>query len=193
MSARSKSKVENWDAFWKYLGFAKVNALARGGRRAEHHFHLSFKAPYRFPTSIKHPCDLPFDPSPHNGLRLSPTPRCAHFSTPASSTQLTRHEQTLTFQVHISISVFHIHVLVCLSVRPIYTCPLLMLFVGEAQLYLPYTTAAGQDVVLEAAKLNGSQRRTWFIGDSGIDGASAFWSMVKLINHSRYYACTLPH
>ncbi|AAW45309.1 hypothetical protein CNBH3810 [Cryptococcus deneoformans B-3501A] len=43
---------------------------------------------------------------------------------------------------------------------------------GEAQLYLPYTTAAGQDVVLEAAKLNGSQRRTWFIGDSGIDAGA---------------------
>lgn len=72
--------------------------------------------------------------------------------------------------------------------------PPLTICVGEPQLYLPYVTAAGQDVVLEAARLNGSQRRTWFIGDSGIDGASAFWSItVKLIGHSWYYACTLPH
>ncbi|KGB76950.1 hypothetical protein CNBG_2788 [Cryptococcus deuterogattii R265] len=43
---------------------------------------------------------------------------------------------------------------------------------GEPQLYLPYVTAAGQDVVLEVARLNGSQRRTWFIGDSGIDAGT---------------------
>lgn len=86
------------------------------------------------------------------------------------------HEQMLIFQAHINIFVFHIHVPVCLSVFSSIPCPPLMICAGEPQLYLPYITAAGQDVVLEAAKLNGSQRRTWFIGDSGIDGASASWS-----------------
>ncbi|TYJ58445.1 hypothetical protein B9479_000651 [Cryptococcus floricola] len=43
---------------------------------------------------------------------------------------------------------------------------------GAPQLYLPYTTPSGQDCVLEAAKLNGASRRTWFVGESGIDAAS---------------------
>ncbi|WVQ73094.1 hypothetical protein IAR50_002657 [Cryptococcus sp. DSM 104548] len=43
---------------------------------------------------------------------------------------------------------------------------------GAPQLYLPYATPSGQDSVLEAAKLNGASRRTWFIGESGIDAAS---------------------
>ncbi|WWC71895.1 uncharacterized protein I206_105854 [Kwoniella pini CBS 10737] len=43
---------------------------------------------------------------------------------------------------------------------------------GQAQLYLPYTNSDGQESILELIKLNGSQRRTWFIGDSGIDAGN---------------------
>ncbi|WWD19530.1 hypothetical protein CI109_103991 [Kwoniella shandongensis] len=43
---------------------------------------------------------------------------------------------------------------------------------GQAQLYLPYTTSTGIESVLEVVKINGSHRRTWFIGESGIDAGS---------------------
>ncbi|WWC64461.1 uncharacterized protein I303_107071 [Kwoniella dejecticola CBS 10117] len=43
---------------------------------------------------------------------------------------------------------------------------------GQPQLYLPYVDARGQETILEVIKLNGSQRRTWFIGESGIDAGN---------------------
>lgn len=39
------------------------------------------------------------------------------------------------------------------------------------QLYLAYTSStSGKDVLVEVVKINCAQRRTWFIGDSKIDG-----------------------
>ncbi|ORX40686.1 ribonuclease H2, subunit B [Kockovaella imperatae] len=43
---------------------------------------------------------------------------------------------------------------------------------GSPQLYLPYVSPEGKETVLEAVKLNGSKRRTWFIGDSQIDAGT---------------------
>jgi hypothetical protein len=44
---------------------------------------------------------------------------------------------------------------------------------GQAQLYLPYTSSSDKtQKVLEVVKINCSQRRTWFLGDSGIDSTS---------------------
>ncbi|WVR07781.1 hypothetical protein IAU60_004824 [Kwoniella sp. DSM 27419] len=43
---------------------------------------------------------------------------------------------------------------------------------GQAQLYLPYSDPSGQQNVLEVVKVNGAHRRTWFVGDSGIDAGS---------------------
>ncbi|WVQ84931.1 hypothetical protein IAT38_007094 [Cryptococcus sp. DSM 104549] len=38
----------------------------------------------------------------------------------------------------------------------------------QPQLYLPYKTPAEEDVILEMVKINGSHRRTWFVGEGGI-------------------------
>ncbi|KAK8853116.1 hypothetical protein IAR55_003817 [Kwoniella newhampshirensis] len=43
---------------------------------------------------------------------------------------------------------------------------------GQAQLYLPYTRSCGGENILEVVKINGSHRRTWFIGESGIDAGT---------------------
>ncbi|WVF73110.1 hypothetical protein IAT40_007929 [Kwoniella sp. CBS 6097] len=43
---------------------------------------------------------------------------------------------------------------------------------GQAQLYLPYESATGDESILEVSKISGSQRRTWFIGDNGIDAGN---------------------
>ncbi|WVO12513.1 hypothetical protein L204_100113 [Cryptococcus depauperatus] len=43
---------------------------------------------------------------------------------------------------------------------------------NQPQLYLPYETPGGNDALLEIARLNGSHRRTWFIGDTGIDSGT---------------------
>jgi ribonuclease H2 subunit B len=43
---------------------------------------------------------------------------------------------------------------------------------GQPQLYLSYTTASETQQILEVVKINCSQRRTWFIGESGIDSMS---------------------
>ncbi|WWC91594.1 uncharacterized protein L201_006540 [Kwoniella dendrophila CBS 6074] len=43
---------------------------------------------------------------------------------------------------------------------------------GQPQLYLPYVNSAGHETILETVKINGSQRRTWFIGDNGIDAGN---------------------
>ncbi|WVR00287.1 hypothetical protein IAU59_007430 [Kwoniella sp. CBS 9459] len=43
---------------------------------------------------------------------------------------------------------------------------------GQAQLYLPYRCTKGEESILEVSKISGSQRRTWFIGDNGIDAGN---------------------
>ncbi|WRT70336.1 uncharacterized protein IL334_007334 [Kwoniella shivajii] len=43
---------------------------------------------------------------------------------------------------------------------------------GQPQLYLPHTSSAGKESILETVKISGSQRRTWFKGDHGIDAGT---------------------
>jgi ribonuclease H2 subunit B len=43
---------------------------------------------------------------------------------------------------------------------------------GQPQLYIPYTSSSGAEAIVEVCKVGGAgvKRRTWFIGDSTIDG-----------------------